>query len=53
MTNTASPSLQQTLLGNQIKGDETDGRCKIYWVMRNAHKCLVEEDKTLSWEMWN
>jgi len=53
MTNTASQSLQQTLLGNQIKGDKTGGRCTTYWVMRNTHKCLVEEDKTLLGEMWN
>jgi hypothetical protein len=41
------------LLGNQIKGDETGGRCRTHWVMRYAHKYLVEEDKTLFGVMWN
>ena len=53
MTNTVSQSLQQTLLGKQINGDETGGRCRTYWVMRIAYKYVADEDKTLCGEMWN
>jgi hypothetical protein len=41
------------LLVQPIKGDETSGNCRTYCVMRNTHKYLVEEDKTLCGEMWN
>jgi len=53
VANPISQSLHQTLLGKQIKGDETGGKCRTYWVMRNAHKYVVEEGKTLCGEMWN